>query len=81
MSFGQWLRWRDYYAAEPWGPERDDLRAEVGRLRDAAMRLPQEIEVPHWEHPYAIDGQSDIDAAAEAIEIAERRRRELEANG
>lgn len=33
MTFEQWARWKRFYDAEPWGPERDDIRFEVLRLR------------------------------------------------
>jgi hypothetical protein len=43
--------WQRYYDAEPWGGERDDMRAEVFRVR----HLHGDNERLTWQYPYVVE--------------------------
>lgn len=68
LTLREWALWRRFYDDEPWGPERDDARSEVMRLRLLGSFAGQHhSEMTPWEYPY-----STANAMAEEAEKLER---------
>lgn len=67
MTLRDMQRWRMFYATEPWGPERDDMRAEVQRLRMLGGSVGQHHgQMIPWHYPYSLE--AELDKAAKKLE-------------
>lgn len=74
LSWEQWVEWRERYEANPWGEEREDLRAAVSIAYGLLPVMPDRDSLPSIVWPYFTEDTAiDFDAYEQAL--AEHKRK------
>lgn len=78
VSASDIMAWHAYYEAEPWGGERDDMRAEVSRVRSLGGDLDAvEPFYPYVREPEKTESVAEQSVKLEALAAKMRRERGL----
>lgn len=73
VGWDEWLLWRAWYAIEPWGESRADLRQSVAIAYTLSPYLSRGTELPQLVWPY-YDSEDDLPTPEELQAAAEAER-------